>query len=91
MNLLIPCFWGYGWPDSQIILVPVGALPSPCGLSDAGGEAAPGAEQLGLQQLQHLVVDIRFRSGSVLVPPHVSLKRFLQSLPQAFKHLYVFN
>lgn len=72
-----------GFADS---LVPSGARPWRRGLSDAGGDAAPGAEQLGLQQLQHLVFGRCLRSGSARIPPHVSLERFLQSLPQAFRH-----
>lgn len=44
----------------------------------------------GLGQ-QQLVFDIQPCSRSALVPPRVSIKRFLQSLPQAFKCLNVFN
>lgn len=58
MSLLTLCFWSYGWPELQIILVPLGALFLQCQLSVAGGEAGPDTEQLGLQQLQYLGFDI---------------------------------
>lgn len=88
MNVLIPCSEGYGCLDPQLIIFfSPGVLPSWCGLSNADGDAAASIEQLGLQQLGF---DRCFHSEPALVPHHVSLKRFLQSLSQAFKHLYVF-